>query len=106
MITYTYCLFFKEKGEINMNNTLHTCPCCGYKTLEESPGNFEICPICYWEDDNIQLNDPHYEGGANKVSLYQAQKNFLSFGASDESYINSVRKPSTLDLKDTNFKVF
>ena len=46
-----------------MNIELYTCPCCGYKTLEEcSPGTFEICPICFWEDDNVQFEDPLYEG--------------------------------------------
>jgi len=26
------------------------CVCCGYKTLKEQ-GQYEVCPICYWEDD-------------------------------------------------------
>jgi hypothetical protein len=29
----------------------YTCPCC-YKTLgEEPPDTYEICEICFWEDD-------------------------------------------------------
>ncbi|MBS7426825.1 hypothetical protein KHP59_01710 [Virgibacillus sp. 19R1-5] len=48
----------------------YTCPCCGYKTLnEEPPGTFEICEICFWEDDYTQFADPDYEGGANAPSL-------------------------------------
>ncbi len=51
----------------------YTCPCCGYKTIEEEPpGTYEICNICYWEDDEVQFNDPDFEGGANEVSLRQA----------------------------------
>ncbi|NMH73916.1 hypothetical protein HF078_12560 [Bacillus sp. RO2] len=89
-----------------MNNNFYTCPCCGYKSLEsESPGSFEICSICYWEDDNVQYDDPHYEGGANEVSLYQAQRNFLEFGAANESYLQSVRKPTVEDIKDSNFQI-
>ena len=58
------------------------CPCCGYKTFDEKPnGTFEICVVCFWEDDNIQNENPNYSGGANKISLKQAQKNFLDFGA-------------------------
>lgn len=35
----------------------YQCPCCDYYTLSEaSPGIFEICPACFWEDDNIQFN--------------------------------------------------
>ncbi len=46
------------------------CPCCGYNALsEESAGTFEICDICYWEDDNVQFNDIHYSGGANKGDI-------------------------------------
>jgi hypothetical protein len=42
----------------------HPCPCCGYQTLREPPpGTFETCPVCRWEDDNIQFEDPTYEGG-------------------------------------------
>ena len=33
-------------------NSLFPCPCCGYKTLSESAsGTYEICEICFWEDD-------------------------------------------------------
>ncbi|MBC6973621.1 hypothetical protein H9I32_14995 [Bacillus sp. Xin] len=56
----------------------YTCPCCGYKTLEEEPpGTFDICSICFWEDDNVQFDDPDYEGGANEESLRQYQKAFF-----------------------------
>ncbi|MFV1884526.1 MAG: CPCC family cysteine-rich protein [Balneola sp.] len=28
------------------------CPCCVYDTLiEEPPGTYNICKICFWEDD-------------------------------------------------------
>lgn len=69
-----------------------TCPCCGYKTLEEEPpGTFEICEICYWEDDDIQFQDPDFEGGANEVSLRQAQQNFMKFRACDKESLDAVR---------------
>ncbi len=34
------------------NAKKYTCPCCGYKTLAGS-GNYDLCPICYWEDDSL-----------------------------------------------------
>ncbi|MDX8365532.1 CPCC family cysteine-rich protein [Cytobacillus sp. IB215665] len=79
----------------------YTCPCCGYKTIgEEPPGTYEICSICYWEDDFVQFNDPDYEGGANIPSLRQAQRIYLKFGASHELFTSSVRKPLVYDIKD------
>lgn len=51
----------------------YTCPCCGYKVFAESPGSYEICPICNWEDDLSQLRFV-ITFGANKVSLLEAQK--------------------------------
>ncbi|MEW9110505.1 MAG: CPCC family cysteine-rich protein [Cytobacillus gottheilii] len=79
----------------------YTCPCCGYKTLdEEPPGTYEIC---YWEDDAIQFNAPDDAGGANVVSLKQAQYNFNRFGACDENSGSFVREPTSKDIKDSNW---
>jgi hypothetical protein len=81
------------------------CPCCGYKTFNEKPdGTYDICQVCFWEDDPIQLDDPEYEGGANTVSLRQAQKNFLKFGACAEAMIKNVLKPTEEESRDTNWK--
>ncbi|MDR7080671.1 hypothetical protein J2Y03_005762 [Neobacillus niacini] len=83
----------------------YTCPCCGYKTLdEEPPGTYDICGICFWEDDGVQYRDPDHEGGANEVSLKQAQQNFIKVGACDEGSIKFVRKPNQEDIKDPNWK--
>ena len=49
---------------------LHTCPCCGEKTLEEQ-GGYEICDVCDWEDDPGQSKFPDDDLGANGVSLNQ-----------------------------------
>jgi hypothetical protein len=68
------------------------CYCCGYLTrAEESPGTFEICPVCGWEDDNVQCNDESYEGGANGISLQQARRNYKQFGAVSPSIAERVR---------------
>lgn len=76
-------------------NKKYPCPCCGYGTLsEEPPGTFEICPVCYWEDDNVQYDDPNYEGGANGISLHKARENFKKFGAIDQDVVDRVRLPS------------
>ncbi|MEH7237739.1 CPCC family cysteine-rich protein [Bacillus sp. JJ1562] len=82
-----------------------TCPCCGYKTLDvEPPGTYDICRICFWEDDGIQYADPDYKGGANIPSLRQAQRNYILFGACEESCTEYVRKPNENDKRDFNWK--
>lgn len=80
--------------DINIFNK-HKCPCCGYFTLNEHANNtFQICPVCYWEDDGVQLHDPTFEGGANTVSLEQSKTNFLEFGAMEKRFLQVVRSPS------------
>lgn len=83
----------------------YTCPCCGYKTLyKKPPGTYEICEICFWEDDSVQYDDPDYEGGANVPSLKQAQKNFIELGACEKGCIEFVRKPDENDIRDVKWK--
>ena len=88
-------------------NSKFACPCCGHKTFTEKPnGTYDICPVCFWEDDPIQLDDPNYEGGANPTSLRQAQKNFIEFGACDEDMKRNVRPANSEEPKDKNWKPY
>ncbi|SUY47673.1 hydrolase [Clostridium putrefaciens] len=80
-----------------------TCPCCGYKTLDEQ-SSWDICPICYWEDDPLQFKDVDIKGGANTDSLRQAQKNFMEFGACERSMLRHVRKPGVQDVRNEKWK--
>ncbi len=58
---------------------LDKCACCGEMSLYERD-SFEVCPICGWEDDGLQMNDPDYAGGANWLSLNQAKENWKKYG--------------------------
>ncbi|SFT05174.1 CPCC family cysteine-rich protein [Marininema halotolerans] len=70
------------------------CPCCGYLTFDEdSLGEYEICDVCFWEDDPIQRENPTVAGGANVESLEQARANFVRIGAMSIGLIKHVRKP-------------
>lgn len=76
-----------------------TCPVCAYETLD-SFASFDICDICFWEDDYVNRDNPSYKDGTNgQLSLWEAQKNFMEFGASDWCVIDCVKKPTneTLD---------
>jgi hypothetical protein len=75
------------------------CPCCGYLTLDEpANGSYEICPVCFWEDDPIQNVDPTFSGGANIPSLEEARRNFLAFGAVEERLKQFVRAPEPSEM--------
>ncbi|WP_328961849.1 CPCC family cysteine-rich protein [Streptomyces virginiae] len=26
----------------------YPCPCCGHRGLDEIPGSYSICPVCFW----------------------------------------------------------
>lgn len=72
----------------------YACPCCGYLTLTyEPPGTFEICTVCYWEDDNLQYTEPEREGGANLICLREAMENFRKCGATSLEFMDVVRLP-------------
>ena len=75
------------------------CPCCGYYTLNDEPGNYDICPICYWEDDPMQRNNEFFEGGANSESLHYSKKYYRKFGACSEDLIKYVRKPTKDEIQ-------
>jgi hypothetical protein len=94
-----------EHDQRKMIDSKFACSCCGSKTFREQPnGSYDICPVCFWEDDLIQLNDPNFEGGANRVSLKQGQKNFIEFGACEIEMIRYVRQPTKDEERDEIWK--
>ena len=68
---------------------------------EEPPGTFEVCPVCYWEDDEVQFRNLDYEGGANSVSLCVARLNYARLGACSEECVNHVRSPTPEEIPTT-----
>jgi hypothetical protein len=75
-------------------NGKYACPCCGYYTLlEGETGSYDICEVCFWEDDFVQAQDPKYRGGANHPSLLEARKNYEELSACEARGLTYVRKP-------------
>lgn len=89
----------------------YQCLCCGYKTLD-SRGEFDICPVCFWEDDTYldfsvspivgkyYNREPSLEelldipSAANHgLTLRAAQQNYHLFGACMQDMLPYVRKP-------------
>ena len=103
----------------------YRCLCCGYRTIGKR-GDFEICPICFWEDEPyIILGEPDkkdnitsvfyhndcekdsYDGsdvldiesGANHMlTLRQGRKNFRQFGACEIRFKGYTRFPHSSEM--------
>jgi hypothetical protein len=77
----------------------HRCPCCRSKTLR-GRGQFEICPVCFWEDDGQDEDDAEFvKGGPNgALSLRQAQINFANYRACEQRFTDKVREPLPEEL--------
>lgn len=75
------------------------CPCCGCNTLGERSA-YEICPVCFWEDDgqDDQNADEVWGGPNGALSLTDARTNYRAFGASSERRRQFVRPPRPAEL--------
>lgn len=48
------------------------CPICGKYEFEEYD-DYDICPVCNWENDGLQYDDHNYAGGSNHLSVNEAR---------------------------------
>ena len=75
----------------------YKCRCCGYYTLDNQ-GLYDICPVCFWEDNN-EFDDPNEYDDCNKMTLNQARRNYLEFGACKKDMIKYCRKPRNTEIR-------
>ncbi len=94
------------------------CPCCGYQTFESSESllagfssseiptkylkyirgsTYDVCPICYWEDDGRIIDGEFFETGC-QLPLSEAQANYRKYGAMRKDLARAVRKPTKDDV--------
>ena len=76
----------------------YKCPCCGHFTFEKKERAYDICPVCFWEDDPEQYSNPMMPNGANHVSLATARVNYKHFSACDPEMKKYVRGPKKDEL--------
>lgn len=73
----------------------------------EPPGSYEICQICRWEDDPVQLNNPQIAGGANHESLWDCQQDALrEHPANEVTYRRYTRAKGWRPLQPGDLKSY
>ncbi len=70
---------------------MYACPCCGSLTISE-PASYEVCSVCFWEDDGQSDTDAdEVKGGPNQgLSLTQARENYARFAACEARFLPLV----------------
>lgn len=59
--------------EIDTWEPLHMCPSCWFETLTWGLSSYDICTICFWEDDLWGVYNPCFGYGPNSESLLEVQ---------------------------------
>lgn len=88
MFMTLYPRYFKENESVE---GWFCCPCCSYPTLG-ARGEYEICGLCWWEDDGYGGSGPNHG-----YQLAEAQRNFEDHGDMcrlDSTRIEVVARPS------------
>jgi len=66
------------------------CPVCG-KYVFEKENDFDICPVCEWENDGVQMDKHDYWGGANELSVNQYRMHYeLSLMKEKETSLKDI----------------
>lgn len=69
------------------------CPCCDYIALADR-GSYQICPVCFWEDDGLDIDEPDLSSGPNHgLTLRAGRRNFQAFGACEPAMAKHVLTP-------------
>lgn len=88
-----------------------SCPCCGYPTLG-GRGSYQICELCWWEDDGQDDVDENVtRGGPNKdFSLAEARANFaaylVKYPPTQDTRIGGPNSEAVRDVKKELISVF
>lgn len=81
---------------------MHACPCCGHRTLP-SRGDYELCPVCWWEDDG---GEPWEYSGPNGRTLVEAQQEYLAQRRPYRLRPGKVRAPRPGEARDPDWHPF
>ena len=90
---------FKNVEEPYQPHNAYRCPCCHFNPLHERRG-WEVCPVCFWEDDGQDDHDAdEVRGGPNgSLSLTQARANYVRYKHCGPAPSKLVREPREDEL--------
>ncbi len=81
-----------------------TCPACGKYSFQFSD-DYDICPICDWENDGLQRARKDYWGGANSLSVNEAKHVYvLSQNEATKIKVTDIVEKYNLTQREIHFK--
>lgn len=72
---YLTVLYKENFSVVGNEDILQMCPCCRYLTLTNR-GNYDICPLCYWEDDGKAYDELDSYSSVNHATLGAYRQKF------------------------------
>ncbi len=88
----------RQRTDLKSEDILkNSCPVCGYLTLDERD-SFDICSICFWEDDGIDDFEINNYSGPNYMTLKEGREIFqeakiklLTTNFGKDNYIETLK---------------
>jgi hypothetical protein len=88
----------RQRTDVKSEDILkNSCPVCGYLTLDQRDA-FEICVICFWEDDGIDDLEENMDSGPNHMTLkegrnmfQEAKRKLLTAKVADDNFIDTLK---------------
>jgi hypothetical protein len=88
----------RQRTDLKSEDILkNSCPVCGYLTLDERD-SFDICSICFWEDDGIDDFEVNNDSGPNHMTLkegreifQEAKRKLLTTNFGNDNYIEALK---------------
>ena len=88
----------RQRADLKSEDILkNSCPVCGYLTLDERD-SFDICIICFWQDDGIDDFEENNDSGPNHMTLkegrevfHEAKRKLLTSNFGDDNLIETLK---------------
>jgi hypothetical protein len=92
----------RQRTDVKSEDILkNSCPVCGYLTLHERD-SFDICAICFWEDDGIDDFEVNEDSGPNHMTLKEGREIFQE--AKRKLLTENVGGDNLIDTLKNKFK--
>ena len=77
----------------------YKCPCCGFYTFAEPlNGTYDICPVCFWENDVFDPGEDQPSDENHGMTLAEGREAYKRLGAVREELLPYAREPLPEEL--------